>query len=78
MLAPGTQVRGFKPGWSRRIFRADLRHIKEPYNEVEVTFVKLNLVGHFSLIVPPFADRVLSRRLTWRASGDERVNQKRD
>jgi hypothetical protein len=35
------------------------------------------LTGHFSSIAPPFADRVLSRRLTWSASGDKRENQKR-
>jgi hypothetical protein len=33
------------------------------------------LIGHFSPIVPPFADRGLSRHLTWSASGDERGNQ---
>jgi hypothetical protein len=33
------------------------------------------LIGHFSLIVPPFADRGLSRHLTWSASADERGNQ---
>jgi hypothetical protein len=36
------------------------------------TFVRLNLIGHFWPIVAPFADRGLSRRLTWSASGDER------
>jgi hypothetical protein len=40
VLASGTQVRGFKPGRSRRIFKggkiiitpsfADLRHVKDP------------------------------------------------
>jgi hypothetical protein len=34
---------------------------KEPYNDVEVGIVRLNLIGHFSPIVPPFADRGLSR-----------------
>jgi hypothetical protein len=53
MLASGTQVRGFKPGRSRRIFRAQnilsmpshvaaLQHVKEPYNDVEVTNPRLN------------------------------------
>jgi hypothetical protein len=66
MLAPGTQDRGFKPGRSRPIFRAKkysaLRHVKQPYKYVEVVFVRLNLVGHFSPIIPPFANRGLSRR----------------
>jgi hypothetical protein len=30
------------------------------------------LIGHFSSIVPPFADRGLSRHLKWSAPGDER------
>jgi hypothetical protein len=47
------------------------RNIKEPYNDVEVTFVRLNLTGHFSPILPPFTSRGLSRRLTWSASRDE-------
>jgi hypothetical protein len=34
--------------------------------------VWLNLTGHFSPIIPPFANRGLSRRLAWSASGDER------
>jgi hypothetical protein len=29
------------------------------------------LIDHFSPIIPPFANRGLSRRLTWSASGDE-------
>jgi hypothetical protein len=44
---------------------------------VEVAIVWLNLIGYFSPIVPPFADRGLSRQLTWSASGDERVKLKR-
>jgi hypothetical protein len=48
---------------------------KKPYIiTVEVAIVWLNFIGHFSPIVPPFADRGLSRRLTWSASGDERGN----
>jgi hypothetical protein len=47
-----------------------------PANDVEIAFVRLNLTGHFSPIVPPFADRGLKRRLKWSASGDERGNQK--
>jgi hypothetical protein len=44
---------------------------------VEVAIVWLNLIGHFSPIVPPFADRGLSSRLTWSASGDKRGKLKR-
>jgi hypothetical protein len=46
------------------------------YNDVKVASVTLNLVGHFSPIISPFADRGISRRLTWSASGDERENKK--
>jgi hypothetical protein len=62
VLAFGTQVRGFKPGRSRRIFWAKkssarlrtLWHVKEPKNDVEVvTFGKI--LGHFSPIVPASA-----------------------
>jgi hypothetical protein len=38
-----------------------LWQVKEPYNDVEVTFVRLNLTGHFSPILPPFASRGVSR-----------------
>jgi hypothetical protein len=31
-----------------------------------------HLTGHLSPIISPFANRGLSRRLTWSASGDER------
>jgi hypothetical protein len=61
-----------KPSFPCRSFA----HVKEPYNDVEVAFVGLNLIGHFSPIVSPLADRGLSRRLTWSASGDKRGNQK--
>ena len=68
MLAFGTQVRGFKPGRSCRIFQAKkilsggeikpavvkLRHVKEV-----ATFGKI--LGHFSPIVPPSATGVRSR-----------------
>jgi hypothetical protein len=87
-LASGTHVRGFKPGRSRRIFRAKkssaclpsegklsrlslvaaLRHVKEPYNYRGSCKRRLNLIGHFSPIVPPLANRDLSRRLMWSAS----------
>jgi hypothetical protein len=29
------------------------------------------MIGHFSPIIPSFADRGLSRRLTWSAYGDD-------
>jgi hypothetical protein len=35
---------------------------------------RLNLIGHFSPIIPPFAYRGPSRRLTWSPSGDDREN----
>jgi hypothetical protein len=50
---------------------------KNPIVIVEVAIVWLNLIGHFSLIVPPFADGGLSGWLTWNASGDERGKLKR-
>jgi hypothetical protein len=73
MLASGTRVRGFKPGRSRRTFRAkiflstpsfggevNVRHVKGPKSDVEVaTFGKI--LGTFSHIVPPSAG-VRSRR----------------
>ena len=63
VLAFGTQVSGFKPGRSRRIFRA-----KKPKSDVEVaTFGKI--LGSFSPIVPPSAAGFRSRRFrrgdTW-------------
>jgi hypothetical protein len=48
--------------------------LKNPTITVEVATVRLNLIGYFSPIVPTFADRGLSRHLTWSASGDERGN----
>jgi hypothetical protein len=97
MLASGTQVRLFKPGQSRRIFRAKkssaclpsegkksrlsrveaLRHVKEPYNYRGRRNCRINLIGHFSPIVPPLANRGLSRSLMWSASGDEGGKLKR-
>jgi hypothetical protein len=50
VLAFGTQLRGFKPGRSCRIFR----HVKDPQSDMQVgTFGKI--LGHFSPIVPPSA-----------------------
>jgi hypothetical protein len=73
MLASGIQDRGFKPGQkflSMPSFGA-LRHVKEPYNYRGSRNCRLNLIGHFSPIVPPLANRGLSGRLMWSASGDE-------
>jgi hypothetical protein len=41
---------------------------------VEVVIVRLNLIGHFSPIIPPFTDRGLSRHVMCNASGDDRGN----
>jgi hypothetical protein len=39
---------------------------------VEIVIVRLNFIGHFSPIIPPFTNKGgLSHRLTWSASGDE-------
>jgi hypothetical protein len=51
---------------------ADLRHVKEPNNFMEVGLSGKIFTGHFSSILPPFANRGLSRRLAWSASGDKR------
>jgi hypothetical protein len=45
---------------------------------VEVAFVRLNLIGHISPIIVPFAIRGLSRRGVWSASGDERGTKRVD
>src|SRR5215475_13952843 len=50
---------------------------KNPTITVEVAIVRLNLIGHFSPIIPHFANRDLSRRLMWSASGDELGKLKR-
>jgi hypothetical protein len=97
ILASGTQVRGFKPGRSRRIFKAK-KILSMPSFGGEVkpsvpcrSFVackrtqnyrgsrncRLNLIGYFSLIVPPPANRGLQLRLRWSASGDEGGKLKR-
>ena len=77
VLAFGTQVRGFKPGRSRRIFFGrqnpqrpffgavgrKLGHVKEHKSDVEVaTFGKI--LGNFSPIVPTSAAGVRLRRQT--------------
>jgi hypothetical protein len=38
---------------------------------VEVVIVSINLIGHFSPIIPPFTNRGLSRRLMWSTSEDD-------
>jgi hypothetical protein len=48
-----------------------LWHVKEPYNYRGSRSCRLNLIGHFSPIVPPLANRGLSFHLMWSASGDE-------
>jgi hypothetical protein len=94
VVASGTQVRGFKPGRSRRIFGRKnpqhvflrrgskavcpmtqlCRNVKEPYNYRGSRNCRLNLIGYFSPIAPPLANRGLSSRLMWSASGDEGGN----
>src|SRR5215510_11489656 len=49
-------------------------HVKEPYNYRGSRNCRLNLIGHFSPIVPPLAKRGLSRGLMWSASGGEARN----
>jgi hypothetical protein len=41
---------------------------------VEVVIIRPNLFGHFSPIIPPFTNRVLSCLLMWSASGDDGGN----
>jgi hypothetical protein len=48
-----------------------LRHVKNPYNFRGSRDCRLNLIGYFSPIIPPFTNRGLSRSLTWSASGDD-------
>jgi hypothetical protein len=50
---------------------AALRHVKEPYSYRGSRSCRLNLIGPFLPIVPSLANRGLSRRLMWSASGDE-------
>jgi hypothetical protein len=50
---------------------AVLGHVKEPYNYRGSRNCRQNLIGHFSPIVHPLANRGLSRRLMWSVSGDE-------
>ena len=61
VLAFGTQVRGFKPGRSRRSHVVNLRHVKEPKSDVKVATLG-KILGNFSPIVSPSATGVRSRR----------------
>jgi hypothetical protein len=90
MLASGAQVRGFKPAnfWRKNPQHAFLRReskafcpmsqpcgiVKEPYDYRGSRKCRLNVIGHFSSIVPPLANRGLSRRLMWSVCGDEGGN----
>jgi hypothetical protein len=47
---------------------------KKPLQFPWKSHCRLNLISHFSPIIPPFADRGLSHRLIWSASGDDREN----
>ena len=80
MLASGTQDRGFDPGRSRRIFRAkkihsskavshvaDFRGMSENPGFTWKSEPQAKLTGHFSSVIPSFADRGLSHvACTWR------------
>jgi hypothetical protein len=81
MLASGTQFQMFKPGRRRRInlsmssFGEEVKRfvlsqicgmLKNTTITVEVNIIG-NMVGQFSLIFPPVANRGLSRRLMWSA-----------
>jgi hypothetical protein len=50
---------------------AALRHVKEPYNYRGSRNCRLNLIRHFSPIVPLLANTGLSLCLMWSTSGDE-------
>jgi hypothetical protein len=50
---------------------ATLRHVTEPDTYCGSRSCRLNLIGLVSPIVPPLANRGLSRHLMWSASGDE-------
>jgi hypothetical protein len=52
-----------------------LQHVKRTQQLHGSWIVWLNLIGHFSPIIPPFAHRGLSRHVAWSASGDELGNQ---
>jgi hypothetical protein len=55
-----------KPSVPCRRFPACKRTLQFPWK----SNCRQNLIGHFSPIVQPFADRGLSRHMTWSASGD--------
>ena len=88
MLAFGTQVRGFKPGRSRRICRANkpsARLPSVPCRRFTVCKISLNLRGSrnfrqnyyrtsFLPTVPPFADRISRVAADAEARGGESGN----
>jgi hypothetical protein len=59
-----------KPSVSCRSFAA----CKKPLHFWWKSHCRLNLISHFSPIIPPFTDRGHSCHLTWSTSGDERGN----
>jgi hypothetical protein len=87
MLDSGAQDRGFEPGRNRRIFRAKKIHNMPSFGgEVKpsftcrrlknpVIYVEVGITGKidriFLALVPSFANRGLSCRMTWSASGDD-------
>jgi hypothetical protein len=52
---------------------ADLRHLKDPYSDVEVAIVG-KITGHFSPSVPPFAARISRVVVHVEAPGSESGN----
>ena len=84
MLPSGTQDRGFDPGRSRRIFPwggskavshvADLRGMSKNPGFTWKSKSQAKLTGHFSPILPSFADRGLSCRLHVEAPRGESGN----
>jgi hypothetical protein len=58
---------------SRRSHVADLRHVKDPYNGVEITSVG-KITGHFSPTVPPFAARISHVIVDMEVPGSESGN----
>ena len=81
MLASGTQDRGFDPGRSRRIFWAkavshvaDLRGMSKNPGFTWKSKSQAKLTGHFSPVIPSFAERGLSCRLHVEAPSGESGN----
>ena len=64
VLASGTEDRGFKPGRSRRVFRAKISSALLPSEgKTSGNYVEVEFSGEISVT------RGLSCRLTWSASG---------